>query len=371
MDKLPNMQKFRLDPFFSRVLISLFFVGLCYALFLMKSVITPFLVAFILAYLLNPIVMVLSRYVRRTFAILIVYLVVFIGVLAFFVWAVPVLWVQLKTMWNYLPIAVDWYNETGRVWLAKHSNHELAPLDPNAIREQFVVYLQTNYQASDFQTMITRVLSSGLSVVNSAGLFVLIPILSFYFLLNWQARLDTWKNAIPKPYHQKVLTVVKDCDNAMMSFVKGQLTVMLLLGVIYAVQLHLIGLELGLIIGMTAGIASFVPYLGFGVGFVAAVIAGFLQFGADWGYLALIAGAFMVGQGVESYVLQPLLLGDKIGLSPLWVMFSVLAGAAMLGFVGMLIALPVSAIINVIFGHAYAAYKASDYYQGRRQYRLF
>lgn len=308
---------------------------------------------------------------HRALAVVLVYLAVFVGLAIFFGWAVPVLWKQLKTLWNYLPLAVDWYNEVARVWLAKHTKNELAPLDSNVIREQFVAYLQTNYQASDFQSMLMKVVSSGLSVVNSAGLFVLIPILAFYFLMGWQARLNTWQDAIPKAYKNKVLAIARDCDRAMMSFVKGQLTVMLLLGLVYAVQLQLIGLELGLIIGMTAGIASFVPYLGFAVGFTAAIVAGFLQFGADWVHLALIAGAFMVGQGIESYILQPLLLGDKIGLSPLWVMFSVLAGAAMFGFVGMIIALPVSAIINVMFGYAYNAYKSSDWYQGNRQYRLF
>lgn len=365
------MKKLTIDPFFSRILISLAIIGLCYALYLMKSVITPFVVAFILAYLLNPIVVVLTKRMRRVWAILVVYAIILAWVIIFFGWALPVLWEQLKTLWNYLPVAVDWYNETGRVWLTKHTENELPPLDANIVREQVVAYLQANYQASDFQTMFSQVMSSGLTVMNRAGLFVLIPILMFYFLINWQERLITWQNAIPKAYYAKTIEIVHDCDKAMMSFVKGQLTVMVLLGVIYAVQLHFIGLELGLIIGMTAGIASFVPYLGFGVGFVAAIIAGLLQFGADWVYLGLIAGAFMVGQAIESYILQPLLLGDKIGLSPLWVMFSVLAGAAMFGFVGMLIALPVSAIINVIFGHAYEAYKQSDWYKGRRQYSLF
>ncbi len=181
----------------------------------------------------------------------------------------------------------------------------------------------------------------------------------------------TWKDALPAASSAKIISIAKDCDSALMAFVKGQLLVMILLGVVYAVQLQLIGLELGLIIGMVAGIASFVPYLGFGIGFVAAIIAGLFQFGLNWLQLGLIAGAFLVGQAVEGYVLQPLLLGDKIGLSPLWVIFAVLAGAALMGFVGMLIALPVSAIINVLFRHAYDAYRQSDLFKGHKQYKLF
>lgn len=155
-----------------------------------------------------------------------------------------------------------------------------------------------------------------------------------------------------------------------MNFAKGQISVMILLGMIYAIQLELIGLKLGLIIGIGAGVASFVPYLGFGVGIVAALMAGFFQFGFDIKHLLLIIGAFGIGQMLEGYVLQPLLLGNKIGLSALWVIFSVLAGASLFGFIGMLIALPVSAVLNVLFRHAYTTYIQSDWYASNKPFRL-
>lgn len=331
----------------------------------------PFVAAFILAYLLNPVVSAFHKYVSRFTAIMLVYGMIIAIVILLARWAVPVLWAQMKILWNYLPEVVDWYNESGRLWLSKHTNSNLIALNPDIVREHTLAYLQTNYQVSDVQSIVIKALSSGLSILNTLGMLVLIPILTFYFLMNWQARLNTWANAIPKDYRTKTLLIAKDCDVALMSFVKGQFLVMILLGVIYAVQLHFLGLELGLTIGMIAGIASFVPYLGFGLGFIAAIIAGLLQFGVDWIKLGLIGGAFMVGQAMEGYVLQPLLLGDKIGLSPLWVIFSVLAGASMFGFVGMLIALPVSALLNVLFLHAYQAYQGSEWYKGRRQYRLF
>lgn len=365
------MKKSTIDPFFSRAAISLFLIGLCFALYKMSAVLVPFAVAFILAYLLNPIVVHLQKYIKRVWAILLVYLIIIAWVVIFFVWAVPLLWEQLKIFWEYLPVAVDWYNSTARAWVSKNTEYELLAVDAKLIEAHILNHLQTNYQVSDVQSIALRLLSSGLSVVNTAGLFVLIPIISFYFLLDWQTRLQTWANAIPNTYRTKALIIAKDCDKAMMSFIKGQFTVMILLGMTYAVQLRLIGLELGIIIGMTAGIASFVPYLGFGVGIGAALIAGLLQFGLDWVHLSLIISAFMVGQVLESYVLQPLLLGDKIGLSPIWVMFAVLAGASLFGFVGMLIALPVSAIINVICQHAFDAYINSEYYKGQRQYKLF
>ena len=137
---------------------------------------------------------------------------------------------------------------------------------------------------------------------------------------------------------------------------------MILLGVVYATGLQLIGLEVGLIIGMIAGLASIIPYLGFAVGIVAAIIATFLQFGIDWMQLVLVLVVFMIGQAVEGYILQPFLLGDKIGLSPVAVVFAVLAGAQLAGFMGMLIALPVAAVIVVLLRHLRDYYEKSNLY---------
>lgn len=365
------MQRYRFDVFFKRLFILVAMGVFLYALYLLTPVILPFLVAFILAYLLNPVVTTLNKHMGRVMATCVVYALIGAIIALLIRWAVPVVWAQMKILWDYLPVAVEWYNDTGRVWLTKRTGNELLALDADVIREQAILYLQTNYQISDVQSIVWQVAISGIGFVSKAGVFLLIPILSFYFLINWYERLGIWAVAIPTPYRKKTLQIAKDCDVALMSFVKGQFLVMILLGVIYAVQLQLIGLELGITIGMVAGIASFVPYFGFFVGIVAAMVAGVLQFGLDWVKLALIGGAFMIGQLMEGYVLQPFLLGDKIGLSPIWVIFAVLAGAALFGFVGMLIALPVSALINVLFHHAYDAYIHSEWYQGRRQYRLF
>lgn len=137
---------------------------------------------------------------------------------------------------------------------------------------------------------------------------------------------------------------------------------MILLGIVYAVGLQLIGLEVGLIIGMVAGLASIIPYLGFAVGIIAAVIATLFQFGLDWTQLILVGVVFMVGQAVEGYILQPFLLGDKIGLSPVAVVFAVLAGAQLAGFFGMLIALPMAAVIVVLLRHLRECYEHSTFY---------
>ncbi len=361
----------RIDPFFRRLFILAALCLFLYALFLMKTVIAPFLAAFILAYFLNPLVKRLSLIMPRILAITVVYVSCFIVTSTLIIWLVPMLWAQAQLLWESLPRIIAWYNDTGRAWIAQYTDSELLPLDLDLISNTALTYFQNNYQVTDVQGLVKQVFSSGLTAANNIGLVVLIPILTFYFLLGWDQRLQTWKSAIPKPYTKKVVSIAKDCDDALMNFAKGQFLVMLLLGAVYAIQLQLIGLQLGLIIGITAGIASFVPYLGFGIGIIAALIAGLFQFGLDWVSLGLIFGAFMVGQAVEGYVLQPLLLGDKIGLSPLWVIFAVLAGASLFGFVGMLIALPVSAVINVLFHYAYEAYLGSEWHKGRKQLPLW
>ena len=360
-----------IDPFFRRLFIVVAIVTGLILLYAMTSVIVPFVCAFILAYLLNPLVRKLSKYIRRWLAIIVVYSTITLSIVVLLWWLIPTLWHQLQAAWDYLPRALVWYNDVVRAWLVDNTRIRMPALEFKGFSETLVDYMQTHYNFSDASSWISQLLASSMNFVNSAGLIVLVPILTFYFLFNWDKRLLSWQMSIPKAYSKKVVSIARECDRALMNFVKGQLLVMVLLGVIYAVQLQLIGLELGLIIGMGAGIASFVPYLGFALGFIASIIAGLFQFGLDWFHLSLIAGAFLVGQAAEGYVLQPLLLGDKIGLSPLWVIFAVLAGASLMGFVGMLIALPVSAILNVLFRHLYAYYRTTDLYRGHKQLSLF
>ena len=365
------MIKQPIDIFFRRLFIVVALIVALVLLYLMLPVIVPFVVAFMLAYLFNPLVKRLSKYIKRWMAIIIVYATITLGMTLLLWWLIPTLWHQLQAAWDYLPKIFNWYNQVVRDWFVSNTRIRLPELESKAFSETLVDYMQTNYEFADASTMMSQIVTSSMNFINNAGLIVLVPILTFYFLFNWDKRLKMWKMAIPKAYCQQVIEIVKECDLALMAFIKGQFLVMVLLGAIYAVQLQLIGLELGLIIGMVAGIASFVPYLGFGIGFIAAIIACLFQFGLDWTYLSLIVGAFLVGQAAEGYILQPLLLGDKIGLSPLWVIFAVLAGASLLGFVGMLIALPVSAVLNVLFRHAYAHYLNTDFYKGRKQLSLF
>lgn len=335
-------------------------------LYLLKPVLIPFVGAFLIAYLFSPLVDKIHKIgLPRWVAISIV----FIGIGLVVTWAMwylaPLVWQQLMYAKSSIPAGIHWVNYTFLPW----SSHtfDLVPmeLDVDQISAAVMEYIQTNYSADSIQSVIARLAQSGLSFIQVGGVVVLIPIISFYFLLDWEKMLDSLRRLIPRPYEKTTLQIVGECHSILGAFVKGQFLVMFLLGVIYAVGLQLIGLEVGLIIGMIAGLASIIPYLGFAVGIIAAAIATFFQFGLDWMQLLLVGVVFMIGQAVEGYILQPFLLGDKIGLSPVAVVFAVLAGAQLAGFLGMLLALPVAAVIVVLLKHLRDFYEQSQMYQRR------
>lgn len=173
-------------------------------------------------------------------------------------------------------------------------------IDTEQLSKAVMEYVQTNYSADSIQAVLLKLAQSGLNFIQIGGTVVLIPIIAFYFLLDWERMLQNLRRLIPRPYEATTLQIVGECHSVLGAFVKGQFLVMLLLGVVYAVGLQLIGLEVGLIIGMVAGLASIIPYLGFAVGIIAAVIASLFQFGLDWMHLLLVGIVFMIGQAVEA-----------------------------------------------------------------------
>ncbi|MCG2607181.1 AI-2E family transporter [Acinetobacter sp. SM34] len=334
-----------------------------WVLYLLKPVVLPFIGAFLIAYLFSPLVDKLHKIgLPRWLAIS----VVFIGIGVVVTWAMwylaPLVWKQLMYAKTSIPAGIHWVNYTVLPWLSHTFNLAPMEIDTEQMSSAIMDYIQTNYSADSVQALVLKVAQSGLNFIQIGGTIILIPIIAFYFLLDWDRMLDSFRRLIPRPYEKATLNIVSECHSVLGAFVKGQFLVMLLLGVVYAGGLQMIGLEVGLIIGMVAGLASIIPYLGFAVGIIAAVIATMFQFGLDWMQLLLVGVVFMIGQAVEGYILQPFLLGDKIGLSPVAVVFAVLAGAQLAGFLGMLIALPVAAIIVVLLRHARECYEKSRIY---------
>ena len=334
-----------------------------WVLYLLKPVVLPFIAAFLVAYLFSPLVDKLHRIgLPRWLSIGIVFIGIGVIVTLAIWYVVPLVWQQLIYARDSIPAGIHWLNYTFLPWVSQTFNVEAMEIDTEQISKVVMEYIQTNYSADSIQSVVLRVAQSGLNFIQIGGVVVLIPIIAFYFLLDWDRMLESLRRLIPRHYEKTTLGIVGECHNVLGAFVKGQFLVMFLLGVVYAVGLQLIGLEVGLIIGMVAGLACIIPYLGFGVGIIAAVIATLFQFGIDWTHLALVIIVFMIGQAIEGYILQPFLLGDKIGLSPVAVVFAVLAGAQLAGFLGMLIALPVAAVIVVLLRHARECYEKSRLY---------
>lgn len=351
------------DHTLRRIFILAAIVGLIWILYLLKPVLLPFLGAFMIAYLFSPLVNKMShlgipRWLAITF--------VFLGIAMVVIWAVsylvPLIWQQLMYAKSNIPDAIRWVNYQFLPWLSHTFDLVPMEIDTEQISTNIMNYIQANYGAEGIQSALLRVAQSGLNFIQIGGTIVLIPVITFYFLLDWERILERWHRLIPRPYEKSTVQIITECHQILGAFVKGQFLVMFLLGLIYAVGLQLIGLEVGLIIGMVAGLASIIPYLGFAVGIISAVIATFFQFGLDWMQLFLVGVVFLIGQVSEGYVLQPFLLGDKIGLSPVAVVFAVLAGAHLGGFIGMLIALPVAAVLVVLLRHLRNFYERTNIY---------
>lgn len=355
------------DRTLRRVFILVGIAILVWILCLLKPVVIPFVAALIIAYLFSPLVAKLSKFgLPRWLSTGIVFVGIGIGMTLAIWYVVPIVWKQAVYARDSIPAGVNWANHRLLPWVAHTFRLEPMSIDTDQISNAMMQYIQTNYSVDSIQSFVLRLAQSGLSFIQIGGTVVLVPIIAFYFLLDWQRMLVQMRRLIPRPYEKTTVQIVKECHSVLGAFVKGQFLVMVLLGVVYAVGLQLIGLEVGLIIGMVAGLASIIPYLGFAVGIISAVVATLFQFGLQWVHLALVGVVFMIGQAVEGYILQPFLLGDKIGLSPVAVVFAVLAGAQLGGILGMLIALPVAAVIVVLLKHIREFYENSNLY-GQQQ----
>lgn len=211
--------------------------------------------------------------------------------------------------------------------------------------------------------VLRQVLTSGLAVLNVLALVVLTPVVAFYLLRDWDgivAKIDGW---LPRANAPTLRAMARDIDSTLAGFVRGQATVCLALGAFYAIGLSLVGLDLGLVVGLASGLLSFIPYVGSIAGFLASMGLAFAQF-SDWTPIAVVAGIYIAGQALEGNVLSPWLVGERVGLHPVWVMFALLAAGSLFGFVGVLLAVPVAAMIGVVVRYSMAHYLDSRLYNG-------
>ncbi len=212
--------------------------------------------------------------------------------------------------------------------------------------------------------VLKQIVTGGFVLFNVLSLVVITPLVAFYLLLDWDRIVAQIDNLLPRDVAPSVRQVVSDIDRTLAGFVRGQGLVCLILGALYAVGLTVAGLDFGLVVGLIAGFISFVPFVGSTVGLVLGVGIAFFQFDS-WVRIAVIAGVFLVGQFVEGNFLTPRIVGGRIGLHPVWVIFALLAGGSLFGFTGVLLAVPVAAAIGVLIRFWAARYRQSALYHGR------
>lgn len=333
-----------------------------YLVYLLQPVLTPFLAAAALAYLGDPAVDRLqARGLNRTWAVVVVFTLLVLILLVLLFLLLPLLSHQLGALLAKLPGMLAWLEQNALPWLQAHLGLELAGLELETLRGQLAAHWQ---QAGDLaRAVIVQATRSGMALLTWAANLALIPVVTFYLLRDWDSIMARLAALLPRRAAPTVITLARECDAVLAAFVRGQLLVMLALGTVYALGLWAVGLELALLIGLGAGLASIVPYLGFFVGIAAATVAALFQFDG-WLPVLLVWGVFMIGQVLESTVLTPLLVGDRIGLHPVAVIFAVLAGGQLFGFLGILLALPVAAVIAVLLRHVHARYLESSLYDG-------
>lgn len=322
-------------------------------------ILTPFVVSAGLAYLGDPLVDWLQRRrLSRTGAVVLVFVAISLLVLPALIVLLPMLVDQLRVLIGNIPDYLDWIQRVGLPGIGIHLPPELA-LDPAHLKENLAENLP---QAGGLAREVLGTLSrSGGAFLAFLANALLVPVVSFYLLRDWDDLVLAVDGLVPQRHREAVRGFAREADTVLAGFLRGQLLVMAALSTVYCIGLSMVGLKLALLIGLGAGLVSFVPYLGFIAGILAASIAVLVQT-QDPSMLLWVGLVFLVGQMLESMILTPWLVGDRIGLHPVAVVFAVMAGGHLFGFAGVLLGLPVAAVLAVGVRHAVTRWQRSDYF---------
>lgn len=324
-------------------------------------ILSPFLVSILLAYMGDPLVDILERYkISRTWGVVLVFILLSLILLVLLLVLIPMIGRQLVSLYELTPQLIDWLQNTVVPWMQTKLGINASASSLSNIKQMFSENLGKTTDIA--QLLLSQVTASSLAFLGWLANMLLIPVVTFYLLRDWDILVAKMRRLLPRQKAGTIVQLIGECHEVLGAFMRGQLLVMLALGVVYAIGLMALGLELGLIIGILAGLASLVPYMGFAVGISAALIAGLFQFGLDPYPLLGIIAVFTAGQMLEGMVLTPLLVGDRIGLHPVAVIFAILAGGQLFGFTGVLLALPVAAVIMVLLRNMHELYKESNMY---------
>ncbi|MCZ8043746.1 MAG: AI-2E family transporter [Beijerinckiaceae bacterium] len=328
-----------------------------------RDVLLPFIAALALAYLLDPLADRLERIgmsrLAATIVILVVFLIIFVLAL---VLLVPLLGQQLAGLVARLPADAQRLQtlvlEQGGPWLERFGGTKLSEEAQNSLGN--LVGEATKWVGSVLQSLWT----GGTAIIGVFSLLVLTPVIAFYLLVDWDRMMTTVDGWLPLEHRETIRGLLQEMDVAIAGFLRGQALVCLLLGIFYAVGLTLLGVNFGALIGIISGLLSFIPYVGSLTGLVLSVGVAIVQFWPDWTWPLATLAVFAAGQFLEGNIFQPKFVGDSIGVHPVWLMFALLAFGSLFGFVGLLLAVPLAAVIGVLCRFALRQYLASNIYHG-------
>lgn len=343
---------------------TIFALLLALILYQLGPVATPFIAAAILAYICDPLVDKVSVAgfnkikIGRALATILVIVGLFAGMMLIVLIFIPLLQKQSLLIAERLPTLIEDFRAYAEPWLQKNLGESFA-IDIGQIQKIFTEHWQDT--GNVLKHILNTAGSKGFALTGIAANLLLLPVVLFYLLRDWDNLVEKIAELIPRLWLTKATTTIKEIDQVLAEFLRGQLSVMAALCVFYSIGLWLADLEMALSIGLLAGLLSFVPYLGFAIAFIMALLLALLQFGSLSAVVPVLM-VFGIGQIIESYILTPYLVGDRIGLHPVVVIIALLAGWHLFGFAGVLLALPVGAAVAVGLRHSKQSYLTSDAY---------
>ncbi len=345
-----------------------FWLGIILTVYLihrLSSVLIPFLVAFGLAYLGNPLVLKIeSKRISRVWAVSIVFVGLFLLLLLILLVVIPQVINQILVFLDKIPTYYLWLQDNIFPRLEHYLSLESLEVNKEALRRALTKSL--NILGEITSRLAPSISSLILSIVGFIASLVLIPMITFYVMRDWMTITEKAETLIPRSIFPQTMDFLHEANFMLSSFLRGQLTVMFCLACIYSIGLSLIGVEYSLVIGLIAGLISFIPYFGATSGVIMGLLVAWFQYGTLT-HLILVGAVFGIGQLMESFVLTPILIGDKLGMHPIAVVFALMVGGSLFGFVGILLALPVCAVLMVALRRLYHWYVNSDFYKGKRQ----
>ena len=326
-------------------------------LWMLGGVIFPFLLGAAVAYILDPIADRLERLgLSRVWATVVITLLAVCAFLGFVLWLVPTVVAQARALIDALPELL----QSVETFLTRRFP---SVVDEDSPLRQSITRLGETIQARGAELMNT-VLTSFAGLVNILLILVIVPVVAFYLLLDWDRMVSRIDNLLPREHAPTIRRLAREVDDTLAGFVRGQGLVCAILGTYYALALALIGLPFGIVVGLLAGFLTFIPYVGAVVGGVLSIGIALVTFWGDWFWIIVVWAIFQSGQFVEGNILTPKLVGGSVGLHPVWLLFALAAFGALFGFVGLLVAVPVAAAIGVLARFGVERYKQSTLYRG-------